>query len=1135
MVSSQPPGAPPAASASANAASATDAVDSTYSGTATGPYSRTATSTSDARMRLPREPYPGLRPFLDFEAALLFGRERQVREVIEGLRVSQFVAVLGGSGSGKSSLIHAGVVPELRSFGIKGAGDLWLPLTCTPGTNVSDADRASRRRTPITRLARRFARLLKSRGSALADEARLVEIAEVVRQEAGFARLMDAYGGELSLPPGPDPEEARVLFVLDQFEEVFHPTNKDVQDAQLLVERVLDHFFNPHPRCHVVLTMRSEHLNDCAAFLELPDAINKSSYLIRRLDTDELREAIVGPAQRFLRLVARSETSMRPLPSEVVFEPAVLQRLLRDVQSITRDPDHLPLLQHLLARLWEAALQREEMDTLVPATITEIDLVRAVNAGGVKGDEVPLTAELNTLRACVNNWPESIYAWHDDAGRAQLDVLLRNLAFKDPNTGAYSQQRVDVDDAVGKLGFGKARHDLKSLIGEGFLGSVDYLFWDDEDPARVTLKVSHESFIRGWLRFRALVDAESVQFDEYLMVLRKCAEWVANKRGEDFLLESGEMRRLGGTGFVARLQQGERRESWARLLGMDRDAVHLGKLAPDMDAFLQASEVSLEQRRLRETRGRRSARALVLITVAFALLPTALFSLWVQGPTMRRAELLFEAGNRANQALLNPSQETVGDAAGTLQSMLLAGALVDQARSGTGTWRMQASKGLLDQVGNWPGFIDQRDFLDLVFMQAEPPVNSTLRQLLQGAVWKAPPAGSPDAAEEVPLLAPAVFERVSCLYEGAKISGAVDVARTATRSEALSGRLFVQRRADSSDTRPLRALFIPERNVRDRSLDVFSASVNPASGHCALGTSVLSSPEALNSSVVFDATLRLFYYTADGGPSIASSLIVQELDWERSSDGMEHAWQRQTLTSITDARALVAVKAAAGVARAAVLPTYRTRGGRVVEVGKARWFVVNSLAQRVDPAVDELATLQPLLPAATGTPCELLSRAFERTPGFSMQVFEQGRRCYRILRGWPAANPGESWVRPLRDDVRVSVHEEPSVEMLQRANENPPAPLAAMLPFARILPVPAGTAEGSWWVGTSGRWDGWLLVKTASSTRHEATDENVPRFAGAPLSTCALWRVGRELLRHNPVPAASGKTAATLSTACQDP
>ena len=62
-------------------------------------------------IQLPAEPYPGLRPFQPHEAALLFGREKQVREVIDRLRQTQFVAVIGGSGSGKSSLIHAGVVP----------------------------------------------------------------------------------------------------------------------------------------------------------------------------------------------------------------------------------------------------------------------------------------------------------------------------------------------------------------------------------------------------------------------------------------------------------------------------------------------------------------------------------------------------------------------------------------------------------------------------------------------------------------------------------------------------------------------------------------------------------------------------------------------------------------------------------------------------------------------------------------------------------------------------------------------------------------------------------------------------------------------------------------------------------------
>ena len=79
-------------------------------------------------------PYPGLRPFQEYERAMFYGRDRQVQEIIERLRKTHFVAVLGASASGKSSVVHAGVVPELRSFAIEDKGDSWLPITFTPGT-----------------------------------------------------------------------------------------------------------------------------------------------------------------------------------------------------------------------------------------------------------------------------------------------------------------------------------------------------------------------------------------------------------------------------------------------------------------------------------------------------------------------------------------------------------------------------------------------------------------------------------------------------------------------------------------------------------------------------------------------------------------------------------------------------------------------------------------------------------------------------------------------------------------------------------------------------------------------------------------------------------------------------------------
>jgi hypothetical protein len=1067
---------------------------------------------ADARSRLPREPYPGLRPFLDFEAALLFGRERQVREVIEHLRTTQFVAVLGGSGSGKSSLIHAGVVPHLRSHGIPDAGDLWLPMTCTPGTNVSAADSLARKHTPITRLARRFAALLKSRGSEDADRQRLADIAEVFRQEAGFARLVDTYGSELNLAPGPDPEDARVLFVLDQFEELFHPTNQGVADVSLLVERVLDHFFNPHPRCHVVITMRSEHLNDCATYLELPDAINKSSYLIRRLDTAELLEAITGPAQRFLRLVARNNPSPA-LPEQVVFEDRVVQRVLCDTQALTHDPDHLPLMQHLLARLWEAALEREEMEVQVPARITWADLVRAVLA---QRATAALDDKLNTLRACVENWPETIYQWHDTAQRAQLDALFAQLAFKDPNTGLYSQQRLDVDKGAQCLGPGATRSQLRALIAEGFLGSVDYLFWDAEDPARVTLKVSHESFIRGWARFRALIDQESARFSEFLAVLRKCADWSLARQSEDFLLEAGELRRLHDSGFALRLRQADQRDNWRRFLALDRDGQRLAQHEAALDRFFNISRQREEDRRARETRAKRSAYWAAVFTVAVVLLPTAVFSWLVQGPTMRRAENLFDAGNRANRAAVGGSQAKVGDGGGTLDSMLRAAEQVEAARVGEGSRRLALSRELLDTFGGLPFFKDQRDFLGHVFSQAEPPVNSTLRGVLTSAVWL--DARLPEDSE-LRMTAPTLREGAVCTGASAA-SGTVATTGGGAEQTDARGRLFVSasRRA-AEDGRALRALFVPDRFDFDRKLEVFSASVNPVDGQCSLGTLVLESPEALDSRVLFDASLRYFYYTVQGAATPIHSVIVQEVDWERGGDGQVRAVQRQTLATITDPGAVASVLALLKDQRAAAVPTWRVLGGRQVQIGPRAWRIVSAQAQRVDLPVGA-PQARALQASAPGSPCITLASAFATMPGFESTHLETASHCFMVARGWPELGPGDG-PRQARDELRVAVHDKLTGALLERARLSPPAPVAGLVPFARLAAEDVATDAGLWFVGTAGPYEGWLLFKVSGAGE---------RFVGAPWSSCALWRLGRDVQRDNPAP---GELQSGESKACE--
>lgn len=1051
-----------------------------------------------AGARLPRQPYPGLRPFLDFEAALFFGRDRQVREVIDRLRVSQFVAVLGGSGSGKSSLIHAGVTPELRSYGIPGAGDLWLTMVCTPGTNVSAADRATRRGSPVMRLARRFGALLRSRGSLEADAQREFEIAEVFRQQAGFARLIDTYGGELEVPPGPDAADARVLFVLDQFEEVFHPTNQDVDDAHGLVERVLDHFFNPHPRCHVVITMRSEHLNDCASYLELPDAINKSSYLVRRLDEDELRQAITGAGQRLLRLIARNSDDPERLPPSVQFEDRVVQRLVADARAISHDPDHLPLLQHLLARLWQAALAREATGLPVPAHVVMVDLMRAVHAGAslALGDKDPLPATLNTLRASVDNWPESIYTGTSPLQQRQLDAVFRQLGFKDPNTGLYLQQRIDVDVVAGTSGQGLSRDELRALLGEGFLGTVDYLFWDDEDPERLTLKVSHESFIRGWAHFRRLIDEQARQFDEFVIALRRAAEWQASDRAEDLLLQPGEMRRLRESGFVDRLAEPGRRETWFRLLRLVRDGERLAGSAGELDAL-----VAMSSQRLLEGQKRQRSNRIVLgsvIVLALLLLPPTLFSLLIQGPVIDRAGLLFAAGNRANRAPLTPDYPGVGGAAGTVQSLLRAAALVDLGRTGENSRMAGVSQWLIDRLG-WLGPVRSQDnFLKGVAAQAEPPVNGKLRLLFSGAVWRA----APPAAGDTPLPLALVKADATCVPSDSSVSRA-----------PASGRLLLTEAPEGGSQVLRRAIFLPVAEGQAQSSVVMrSATVDSSSGQCQFGPIVLSVPLYLKPRVVFDAGLRYFLTSAEGDDVDAASVTLHEIDWDRSESGQVRVLQSQRRAVITGRAAVDALVRAAGQAQVAAVPTWRAIGGRVLDVGGEYWRVVSPQAQRLTLPNDQLAGLHPLLPSPVASPCRSLRVGWANDPASRPEWREllagpqgeaPGRHCFLITRV-PLA-PGAE-----RLDTMVAIYDRPHRSGPERAQGDEAAPIASLGPFARLR-----ASESDFHVGVAGSYAGWLALKRAD------------RFIGTPYSSCALWRLGRRLLVVSPGGVAPAPTPAT--------
>lgn len=269
-----------------------------------------------------RNPFPGLRAFTDDESRIYFGRESQVDELLRRLRKHRFLAVVGSSGSGKSSLVRAGLIPALQGGQMNEAGSLWKIALFRP---IDD---------PIGNLARA---LNDDRVFGSGEESeRSLEISlteMVLRTAASGLSDVAAENGMAN--------NVNLLIVVDQFEELFRFRNrqkaqhnaKDEADSfvRLLLNAVTE---QKRFSIFVMITMRSDYLGDCAAFGDLPQAMNESQYLIPRLNRSELESAIRGPI--------------------AVGGASIADRLVNLlINDIGADQDQLPVLQHALMRTWD--------------------------------------------------------------------------------------------------------------------------------------------------------------------------------------------------------------------------------------------------------------------------------------------------------------------------------------------------------------------------------------------------------------------------------------------------------------------------------------------------------------------------------------------------------------------------------------------------------------------------------------------------------------------------------------------------------------------------------------------------------------------------------------------------------------
>jgi energy-coupling factor transporter ATP-binding protein EcfA2 len=282
--------------------------------------------------RWPASPFPGLRPFritaTADESLIFYGRNRAKDEILARLNSSHLVFVVGPSGCGKSSLLKVGVIPALEAGLLTHAGANWRTGEMRPG------DR------PVRNLACALAGLRTDAGANdISDQ--LYDV--LCSDESGLWLAAEI------LAPRATPNP--LLILIDQFEEVFGSQISAPSESKLLLELIVAFWAKAHPNLFLVVNMRTDFLEQCANFPKLADAINATLFITPVLRDSELKDVISQP----------------PGPYHGLVEPKLVEAMVKDGSSeIGYNPDHLPLMQHALSRLWNKALSAAGLSNSPP-------------------------------------------------------------------------------------------------------------------------------------------------------------------------------------------------------------------------------------------------------------------------------------------------------------------------------------------------------------------------------------------------------------------------------------------------------------------------------------------------------------------------------------------------------------------------------------------------------------------------------------------------------------------------------------------------------------------------------------------------------------------------------------------------
>ena len=405
-------------------------------------------------------PFPGLRPFEPEEDHLFFGREQHVDELLRRLRLHRFLAIVGSSGSGKSSLVRSGLIPALYGGFMVQTSPNWRIGIMRPGED------------PIHNLA---ALLNKSEMLGTTGE---LQTTNCVLLEATLRR--GTRGLVEATRQARISSDDNLLIVVDQFEELFrfrrNPQIENSRDeAVAFVKLLLEAAQQQEFPIFVAITMRSDFIGDCMDYPRLPEAVNGGQYLVPRMTRDELRSSITGPV--------------------AVGGATIAQRLvLRLLNDFGDEHDKLPVLQHALMRTWDRWASKGR-----PAEPIDLDDYESIG----------------TMEHALSLHADEAY---EETG-SEVKKLLTEKIFK-ALTDTFSDPRgtrrpTSVEELMQTCG--AAEHQVVDILEVFRRPGRSFLM----PPSQVQLEkhtivdLSHESLMRCWTRLSTWTEEERVSAEIY--------------------------------------------------------------------------------------------------------------------------------------------------------------------------------------------------------------------------------------------------------------------------------------------------------------------------------------------------------------------------------------------------------------------------------------------------------------------------------------------------------------------------------------------------------------------------------------------------------------------------------------------